>query len=433
MKTIAKILILAFLIRIVLAPFFVHSWDMTTIQDSMEIFLNGDNPYTEYATITRNIQTSTGTQIFFEGYAYLPHLLYIYAPVYKAYLLLGGDPTPINNAHLPTAPTNVAFSPDVFLFLTIMKLPLIFADLLVVYFLYQMKPKLATIYAFSPYIILISAIWGMFDALLAVSLLLSVLLFYQNKFLSGIFFSLSLIKPIALLSLPIFIIMFLRERKYKQLLYFSIGVVLIQIPTIAYLLIDTDSFINTTTLFHLKRTPAGLTPLNIFLNIPDLRFSIEAVSYLTIISIIAYVGMLFFVVKKKISLEYGIIITILYYFLFGKVISEQLFVLIYPLLLLKLGDVVRKFDKYIIAFAFINPTIVYLAFPLLSLFSISPDFVSAWYNFLGIESVDFTRHVLIYLMGVIFFLEIAALIWFAYKKYKRTVPVSADNNFKMKN
>lgn len=172
-----KYVLIAFCVRFALAPFFAHLWDMNTIQSTVYATSNGINIYDLVYQRTLELRLVTGNpSVFYEGYAYLPHALLLYYPFYLLYLSLGLNPLPIAGVSDPSSLFSVSFlQPDAYLFLLIMKLPIIIIDSIIVFVLFSKNTKAAKLYALSPYVIFITGIWGMFDSLVALMLLLSIL------------------------------------------------------------------------------------------------------------------------------------------------------------------------------------------------------------------------------------------------------------------
>jgi len=88
-----KIVLAALIVRLAIAPFFMHAGDLGTIYESSAIALNGGNLYNFVYQQTLQMQLATGLPVFFEGYAYHPLLIYFFVPFYWMYTLIAGlDP-----------------------------------------------------------------------------------------------------------------------------------------------------------------------------------------------------------------------------------------------------------------------------------------------------------------------------------------------------
>lgn len=132
-------------------------WDV--LQESLRLFVSGVNVYRYVYEESLRLQEATGLPTFYEGYAYVPHLLFVLLPFYAAYLAAGGDPAPIGGVGVCGAAPSLRL-PDVYLFLLLIKAPLVAADAAVVWTLHGLSRRAAWAYAVSPYGIFITAVWG---------------------------------------------------------------------------------------------------------------------------------------------------------------------------------------------------------------------------------------------------------------------------------
>jgi hypothetical protein len=407
-----RVALLAALLRLLVAPFLGHLWDIKTMQETVYYTLKGENVYTLVYTLSRRVSESTGQPLFYEGYAYLPHLALILTPFYIVYIALGGDPQPIRASGVIA--TGLVYEPqlymskDVFLFMTLIKMPMIVADSLIVYILGKRDLRVAVVYALSPYAILITGAWGMFESLIALSLLLSMMLIERSRYvLSGIAYGFSLIKLYPILALPVFILN-LRGKGFRALASFTIGLIISQIPTLLFLLLDPQSFVNTVLLFHILRQPSGLTPLRM-LNLAENLTLTSIVSLLhTAISIAAYTAIIVYVFKGGVSLVRGVALAILYFLAFSKVVHEQYYLSVYPLLLQLRMREARLIETLFLAYTLINvglfltsPTLLFLIdYRLLQIHT------SIVYGDLGYISINVVGPLVTSLISIITFLVI---------------------------
>jgi hypothetical protein len=407
-----RVALLAALLRLLVAPFLGHLWDIKTMQETVYYTLKGENVYTLVYTLSKRVSESTGQPLFYEGYAYLPHLALILTPFYIVYIALGGDPQPIRASGVIV--TGLVYEPqlymskDVFLFMTLIKTPMIVADSLIVYILGKRDLRVAVVYALSPYAILITGAWGMFESLIALSLLLSMMLIERSRYvLSGIAYGFSLIKLYPILALPVFILN-LRGKGFRALASFTIGLIISQIPTLLFLLLDPQSFVNTVLLFHILRQPSGLTPLRM-LNLAENLTLTSIVSLLhTAISIAAYTAIIVYVFKGGVSLVRGVTLTILYFLAFSKVVHEQYYLSVYPLLLQLRMREARLIETLFLAYTLINtglfltsPTLLFLIdYRLLQIHT------SIVYGDLGYISINVVGPLVTSLISIITFLVI---------------------------
>ena len=245
--------ILAATIRLALAPFFMHTWDVTTLLESTQQFLNGINPYQVVISNTVALRGRTSLPLSYEGYTYLPTMLYIYAPFVAIYNALFKAPPIVNGHRVDILEINY---PNIFFSLMLLKMPIILADSAAAYLLAKKNSRIGLMYALSPYTIVITSFWGHFDPLIGVMLLISCLMFDKNPFFSGIAYGVSLTKLYTIVALPAYIVN-LRRRPVRQAIAFVLGAVISLIPTIYFVTVSADSFIGTL-LYHGSRPIGGM-------------------------------------------------------------------------------------------------------------------------------------------------------------------------------
>jgi len=364
-----RIALMAALLRLLVAPFFGHLWDVKTLQETLYYTLRGENVYTLVYTLSKEVSESTGQPLFYEGFAYPPHIALILIPFYTIYLALGGDPQPIKvfdtiaGASLLYEP-QFYLSKDVFLFMIFIKAPMIIADSIIVYILGKRNLQLATIYALSPYVILITGAWGMFDSLTALFLLLSIILAGRGRYmLSGLSYGFSLMKLYTLLALPVFMLC-LKRRGLNAITSFTLGLVVSQIPTLAYMILDPRSFTYTVLLFHLLRQPSGLTPLRMLSVAESITLTSIISTFHAIIAVAVYLTILIYIAKNNVDLTKGVTLALLYFLAFSKVVHEQYYLPLYTLLLQLRSREARIIEAIFTSYTLIN-TGLFLATPTL--------------------------------------------------------------------
>ena len=359
MESRGKVVLAALAVRLALAPFFMHSGDVGTIYESSIMTLNGQNLYDFVYHRTLQMQHVTGLPIFFEGYAYHPLLIYFFAPFYWVYSLIAGANPVMIDGHYPAIPILVyPWTPILLFFL---KLPIFLADVGVVYLLARKDVRKAELYAFCPYVIFISAIWGMFDAIVALFLLTSYLTFEKNSFTSGLAYGLSLLKLYTIVLLPLFVARLFG--KWRELALFLAGLGLTILPVVYYLTVSPTSFWNVLVTFQGTRVMGGVNLYNFIWTVPDLRFDLQVSSYTNWLLAISIILLLFHFGRKGPILE-AILAFMFAYFLFGRVLNEQFLVSILPLMLL-----CRECDHRLwvapFLFIFLRSPFYYFAIPIL--------------------------------------------------------------------
>jgi len=356
-----KIVLAALIVRVAIAPFFMHAGDLGTIYESSGIALNGGNLYNFVYQQTVQMQYATGLPVFFEGYAYHPLLIYFFVPFYWVYTLIAGPGPSIIGGHFPSLP--VLVYPWALVAIFMLKIPIILADVAVVYILSGVDIKKAEIYAFCPYIIFISAVWGMFDAIVAVFLLLSYLTFNDKSSyaLSGFTYGLSLMKLYTIVLLPLYVVRL--WGKWKDLGKFLLGLSVTLIPVAYYWIVSPIAFWNVLVGFQGSRVMGGVNLYNFVWIIPDVRFDLQ-LSMIPNILLVISVAVIVLAYGRRLPLLEAILAVMLVSFVFGKVLNEQFLVSIFPLMLLcKKCDTRLWIAPFI--FIFLRSPFYYFAIPIL--------------------------------------------------------------------
>jgi hypothetical protein len=325
----SRIVLLAAAVRVAIAPFFMHAGDVGTIYESSVMALKGLNIYDFVYAKTLQMQNATGLPVFFEGYAYHPLLVYFFAPFYWVFTLIAGQGPVMIDGHYPALP--VLIYPWTPLLLLMLKIPIILADVLVVYVLAGMDARKAKIYAFCPYVIFVGVVWGMFDALVGLFLLASYLTSSRSKFLSGLFYGLSLMKLYTAVLLPLYAVRL--YGRWKELAQFLGGLAITLLPVAYYLVVSPKSIWNVLVTFQGGRLMGGVNLYNFIWIVQDLIFDLVVSMVPTILLIVALYYLITRFGRKAPLLE-SILVIMFVYFLFGKVINEQFLVSIFPLILL---------------------------------------------------------------------------------------------------
>jgi len=405
MEKAVKVALSAIGVRLLFAPFFAHLWDVNTLQTALFDFVHGLDPYAAMVSESSSLTAQSGILVGFQGYDYLPQAFLIFLPFYKLYLLLGANPTPIQNvSDVANQFANLTFSPDVNLFLLLLKAPIILADGAVTYLLARRDLSLGRIYAFSPYVILISAVWGNFDAFVAVSLLISVLSAREHPKLAGFFYGLSLMKLYTIILLPLFVVQMFRQRRTSGVLGFSFGLVLSQIPTLYWLATDSKSFVADILVYNTARTGGGITPLNTLWTISSLFFDQSVSRVALLVFAVAITIALVTAMWRRLDLIDSSILMLCIYLMFGMVVNEQYLLAVFPLLLLRFQRFARRLGNTAFVFTMFNSTPVYFAVPLLYELNLAGS-VSSFFNFIGAMDLFVVRSVILFSVGVYFFLS----------------------------
>jgi hypothetical protein len=354
-----KLAIIAVAIRLVIAPFFMHTWDVTTILISTDQFLKGINPYQYVLQQLEALYDATGLHLPYYGFLYLPHVLLVYTPFYGAYLALFRD-APLVGGHGDIYTGLKLIYPQLYYALLLIKLPVIFADGAVTYLLYRKSVRAAKIYAFSPYVIVITSMWGNFDPLIGLLLLLSSLTFERHRMLSGLLYGFSCMKFYTIVCLGAFLPRLIRQP--KEMLRFLAGCVISQVPTLWFLARDPNAFLSALIL----QATRPINGVNIYYSMAAVR-GLEQVQFLTKIITLIFVGAVIAVsihyARRKVDLNEAITGLMLTYVVFAPVTNEQLLAAIIPVGLLS-KNFSHKLTVFPLLYIAFNSTYHYFAIPI---------------------------------------------------------------------
>lgn len=135
------------------------------------------------------------------------------------------------NIHIPLVPSNIIFFLEKIIFLAgLMKIPAILADLGIAFLIYLFAKKIIpknkknqiiaiSLILFNPVFIFNSSLWGQIDSIPIFFVLFSIyfLLYTKRSIVSTILFILALlVKPTALVFLPVYIILFIKKFGIKK-------------------------------------------------------------------------------------------------------------------------------------------------------------------------------------------------------------------------
>ncbi|MDA4127515.1 MAG: hypothetical protein OK452_10010 [Thaumarchaeota archaeon] len=348
-------------IRLALAPFFMHAWDMTTITLATNQFLSAMNPYTYFAQQSTQLAQTSGLPLPYYGFAYLATTLVIYAPFYALYTALGFAPIPLIGWQGQPGQTLGLVYPDAFYMLFLLKLPVIAADTIAIYLLYRKNGRAGWTYALSPYVIVITCLWGNFDPLVGVLLFVSYLAFDKSKLGSGFAFGLSMMKIYTIVAAPAFLISI--GRKPRELLAFLGGAVVANAPSIYYIYSNPSSFLSVF-VFQASRPTSGLNIYHSLLAVRSISWELSLAPIISGIFAVAAGIAVFMVWRFKLELKESIILLLLVYLVFAPVANEQLLAALVPL-----GLISRNFSHKLTIFP-----LVFIAFNGLYLYFATPIF-----------------------------------------------------------
>jgi len=349
-----KLVLVGLSIRLVLAPFFMHTWDIGTIYESSQQFLAGQDVYAYVCQMSSLLRESTNMPFYYYGFAYLPQTLLIFAPFYSLYKLI----FPVDCTMDFRA---VEFTyPQLYVFLFLIKIPIILGDALVIYLLSKRNLKAALFYALNPYVLFISVFWGNFDPLVGLFLLISYLCFEDKKTFSGFFYGLSLIKMYPAVLFPL--LMVKSFSNLKKLTEFLLGLLVASLPLLWYLLYLPQSFFDVM-VFQGARPVNGVNIYNVVLSVQGIFFQTAVTRLASLILLVAVASITFVALKKRLPLLNSMIMLMLAYMVFAPVTNEQFLAAVIPLGLLS-----ERFDRKLwifpLLFSALHATYIYFCIPL---------------------------------------------------------------------
>jgi Gpi18-like mannosyltransferase len=298
-----RLIILGLLIRLVPASFTAHPTDMQAWKTIGSAIYNGQNPYTLPAY----------------GLVYPPLWGFICSVAYAVY-------TQTQNS---------------FVFNFAIKLPIILVDIAMARTIETIvltktqnqntAREAMILYLFNPLTIILSSFWGMFDAIPAFLILLSMIFLNKRQYLKS---SLALGVGIAFkgaypaLLLPLFLYVIIKtEGRGKTLVYLASSLLVPVVASMPFVVADANSFVNLTMIHNLQGQLSNLTYwLAIrFVFSQNLKI-ISTISLATFI--IAFLTVYTYVLRKtdpKMIIR-SVILVVLAFYLTSPTVNEQYFV-----------------------------------------------------------------------------------------------------------
>ncbi|MFC1588301.1 hypothetical protein ACFL54_08320 [Planctomycetota bacterium] len=308
-KKIFFILLAGLSIRLIFAPITQDIFDFDNWIRFGQRILEGNNPYT----------TNYGPG----------NLPYTYAPLWSWICATMSWPVQMISQN----------SDGKWLLRLCLKLPSILADCALALTLYHISPKgkniqVMCLYLFNPLVICISSMWGMFDAIPTVLLLACMILIKHNKmirsaFLFGISCSFKFVYPAFVF--PWLLLYIFRKNDLKTAFcFFCISFGTIVGLSLYYLVQDPQAMIISMFVFHSQRPPQILN-LWTFISYCNLSANIWIIPLANTFLPVGLLGLFLFLVKKNKNklnqddwpaLVFGVLILILGFFCFSKVVNE---------------------------------------------------------------------------------------------------------------
>jgi dolichol-phosphate mannosyltransferase len=244
----ASLYAISFVVQCVLAALFIHDWDGFVFERTARDLLGGTTPYQTAVSAPPYIFNIYDVPPVPEWYAYPPLPALMFSSTYGVGLLL-------------------PFSTPALLRLCL-KLPFIAGNLLLARFSARFGGngravgRTELFLLFNPFLIFIGAVWGMFDALMVMFMLGSLLLLRRGKTgLAGAAFgAAALMKLFPLFFLPAALFWAARKRGRAGAARFLAGAaVLAAAVSLPFLVQSPDGFLRQVLLVHLSRPPQGMS------------------------------------------------------------------------------------------------------------------------------------------------------------------------------
>jgi len=365
----ASILVVGIIVRVILMPISAHPFDM-------------DVWYAAALSVVKNGPLSIQSFPPVEGYILIIPIAYFYNWIVHTFSI--GFLGPISMSSLPKAlnfyPTfNLLYVPG-FLFDTLVKLPLLLSDVFVTIVLYRvvigltnnrgLAEKAAIFWFLNPFLIWISAVWGMWDTLPALFSLLCLYFLLKKRFVySAVCLSIGVFLKVypALFLVPIAIFLYKTssaECKLKNSLkffsVFSIATLLLFVPYFSKIIsvfsgILAPNPVTSGAVTNPVSNPVGfgltywsLYLLNRLINLPVTSAFVSSVSIASIILVIAALGLVYWkttkltFAKPVYDLGLALLLPVFALFLSFRIINEQWFVWALPfLVILSVGGRVK--------------------------------------------------------------------------------------------
>jgi putative flippase GtrA len=246
------------LVQLALAALLMHDWDTFVFQKSVEEFLQtGTTPY------------ETGPAK--PSYAYVGYGLPL-QPLWYAY-----PPLPLLVMSLSYGPVALGLGGTPWLGRLLIHLPFVAANLVLAFVGHRVvstapeaglgrirnAARLETFLLFNPLMILVATIWGQFEALLLVFMLLSLLAMRSARWTrGGVFFGLAtLVKIFPLYLAPLFVVWIVRRAgPAAAARYFLAGAAVFVAVSLPFFLAHPGGFLEQVFFMHAGRPPARFAP-----------------------------------------------------------------------------------------------------------------------------------------------------------------------------
>lgn len=334
----ASLYLLSLLLHLAIAPFVIHDWDGYVFAATVREFLQGTTPYAAVEAERPHIYVGDAVPIVNSWYAYPPVALLLMAPGFALVTALWSAPWAERLA---------------------IKLPFILGDLLLAFVAAALvrevlkdEPEKAARRArwvekailLNPFLIFISAAWGMFDAWIVLFLVASALLVVRARpGWAGVCFALAcLVKPFPVVLGPLFLGFVGTRLGWRRAapVFVCAGAAAGLLLCLPFLIDAPRGFLQMVLLNHAQRPPQGFTLIGIplafgwindvwGLSLPtDIRpETLSRVSFLLLGTLALLVSTRMFGLRDPRRLLHLSLVMMVGTLLVSKVVNEQYFVL----------------------------------------------------------------------------------------------------------
>ncbi|NPA85408.1 MAG: hypothetical protein GXO07_05335 [Crenarchaeota archaeon] len=342
-----------------------HHWDMLMAYEFGRLAYNLQDPYAwtyENSLLIR--EKLPIPQAFFPGYAYLPHLMAFFYPLYALYQILIGD-----TYYLTVTPEalrladqySLLFKTNTFLYYALAHAyysAFLFLTAYLIAKYYSKEKAFLFLYSFLPLTIIIE--WGMYECFMLPFLVLSLALLKKEgrraQFLSGLLWSLGSSKIYPFLSAPALLVL------SKSRIAWIAGAAVAQVPTLYFLLREPVEFLSCTVLFHMNRNIGDINYFPSFLGNPVELLWLGSVG--SWIEVALLLTTYYLVWKRRPEPEAAAALPMVPFLLFNRLVSPQHY-LTFATLALLAGEALAFAYAGLLIFLHVNmvrPTVPYLAY-----------------------------------------------------------------------
>ena len=327
-------------LRLLMLPF-IHPWDGNTFHNLFAQLAAGQNPYVTFwdLTLEARARPMFGYAYWYEYYAYPPLLIYLYWPLAQ----LAAQVVPLTTHFYVSGQEAMTANVFPWAFLLLYKLPIWLADVSIMAMLWCRTRSVfaVALYGLNPLVLVVSGAW-MFDAIPAAFTLGAFLLFEREHYAwSGGVLALGfLAKFYPMFLLPVFFMALVWRRDaraFRLVGAFAATSVLLVLPFYPEIL---HAFA-----FNAGREGGGLSLFQLaqsWLKLHEqslLNFQILLSPALGSVLLLGGMGLTYALLDRyRPRLEHAVLLTLLAFLLFTKLVNEQYALWLLPFLALRYAE-----------------------------------------------------------------------------------------------